>query len=104
MKTIFSVCAIAAAILTYPCYAADGPPPQVKKITIEEAIALARQACQGHADVPADAPATVRETGGMYTVTFTQPYQEGVLHGDIYARVVLDSFTGKIIDGIEKPE
>ncbi len=100
MKTIICLCAILAANCVYPPSRASGADTnQVQaKLSIEQAIALARDYCKGKVDVPEIAPATVRETGGNYIVTFPQPLQPDILHGDIYARVILDSFTGKIID------
>ena len=100
MKTIFCLCALAAAICIYqPSRASGAPTNQVQaKLSIDEAIALARDYCKGKVDVPTNAPATVRETEGNYIVTFPQPLQPDILHGDIYARVTLDCFTGKIVD------
>ena len=100
MKTIICLCAILAATSVYlPSRASGAPTNQVPaKLSIDEAVALARDYCKDKVEVPADAPATVRETGGNYIVTFPQPLQPDILHGDIYARVTLDSFTGKIID------
>ena len=98
MKTILCLCAILAATSAYPPSRAFGDPTnQVQaKLTIEGAIALAREYCSGKLDVPADAPATVRETGGNYIVTFPQP-QRPYPHGDFYAQVVMEAMTGKLI-------
>jgi hypothetical protein len=100
MKAILCLCAILGATCVFPPSCASGATTnQVPaKLSIEQAIALARDYCKGKVDVPEDAPATVRETGGKYIVTFPQPLQLDILHGDIYARVTLDSITGKIID------
>ena len=98
MKTIFCLFAITAAICIYPPSRALGAPTnQVQaKLTIDEAIALAREYCAGKLEVPADAPATVRETGGNYTVTFPRP-ERPYPQGDFYAQVVMDAMTGKLI-------
>ena len=100
MKTLICLCALLAANCVYaPSHAHGADTNQVQtKLTIDEAIAHARDYCKGKVDVPENAPATVRETEGNYIVTFPQPLQPDILHGDIYARVTLDSFTGKIID------
>jgi len=68
------------------------------QLTTADAIRLARQACQGRVEVPVKSESVVTETNGNYVVTFPQPYQEGVLHGDIYARVVIEKKTGKVVD------
>lgn len=72
-------------------------------LTKDDAIRLARQACHGTIEVPTNAAAVVSETNENYVVTFPQPYQDGVLHGDIYAEVVIDKVTGRVVGGLRSP-
>ena len=72
-------------------------------LTMDDAIRLSRQACDGKVDVPADAQVTVTETNGNFVVTFPQPLQPDVLHGDYYARVTIQKATGKIVKILASP-
>lgn len=74
-----------------------------KTITVDDAIRLSLQACEGKVDVPADVQAVVIETKGNFVVTFPQPFQPEVLHGDIYVRVTIDKATGKITEMESSP-
>jgi hypothetical protein len=83
----------------------EPPPPMSAQsaLTTDDAIRLSRQACDGKVDVPADAQAIVTETNGNFVVTFPQPPQPNVLHGDYYARVTIQKATGKIVEILASP-
>ncbi len=67
-------------------------------ITTNDAIRIAREACDGIVYVPITTQTIVTETNGHFIVTFPQPIQPEVLHGDIYARLTIDKRTGSIKD------
>ncbi len=72
-------------------------------LTRDDAIRISRQACDGKVDVPADTQAIVTETNGNFVVTFPQPLQPDILHGDYYARVTIQKATGKIVEILASP-
>ena len=72
-------------------------------LAADDAIRLSRQACDGKVDVPAGTQAIVTETNVNYVVTFPQPLQLDVLHGDYYARVTIQKATGKIVEILASP-
>jgi hypothetical protein len=82
----------------------SGPIRVESLISSEQAVALARQACQGVAEVPAKIEGIVTETNGHYVVTFLQSHPERTEGGSFYARVKVEKATGRIIDGIEVSE
>jgi len=72
--------------------------PAPTALTKDDAIRLSREACAGKIEVPEDSQAIVTETNGIFVVTFPQPLQPEVLHGDIYARVTIDKATGSVVE------
>lgn len=79
------------------------PVPAQSAITTDDAIRLSREACDGKVDIPADAQPVVTETNGNFVVTFPQPWQPGVRHGDYYARMTIQKASGKIIEILASP-
>ncbi|MBM4045761.1 MAG: hypothetical protein FJ279_11650 [Planctomycetes bacterium] len=74
-----------------------------KVVAANDAIRLARQACEGKVDVPSHVQAIVTETNGHLVVVFPQPLQPDVLHGDYYARVTIERATGRIVEILASP-
>ncbi|HLX64569.1 MAG TPA: hypothetical protein VKX17_25070 [Planctomycetota bacterium] len=66
-------------------------------IEAQQAIALARKACEGKVELPADAPVKVLVEGGNYIVIFLQRHPPGELGADYHARVTIDAASGKVI-------
>ena len=71
-------------------------PPSPSMISNEKAIELARKACEGKVNIPANAETRVIARDGTTTVFFLQKLPPGTLGGDYHAKVDLDSKTGKV--------
>jgi hypothetical protein len=66
-------------------------------ISDEDAVALARRAISGVADVPSDAKTRVISRDGIATVFFLNDLPPGTLGSDFHVKVELDSTTGQTI-------
>jgi hypothetical protein len=77
-----------------------GPISVESLVSASQAVALARNACQGVARVPDTVDGIVTETNGHYVITFPQK-TEG---GKFFARVKIEKKTGKVVEGVEVPD
>jgi hypothetical protein len=67
-------------------------------INDEQAVEIARKACEGKIRIPPDAPAEIRSNNGVIIVSFMQTPIPGALHGDFFARVIINAVTGEVIE------
>jgi len=99
------LCMMAVVLIGCVPRGQERPHPTTARVSVtkDDAIRLSRQACNGKVDVPADVQAIVTETNGNFVVTFPQPLQPNVLHGDYHARVTIQKETGNIVEILASP-
>lgn len=67
-------------------------------ISEERAIELARQACVGKVEIPADVRPSVVQRGPSLLVTFPTTLAPGTRGADYHAQVTIDAATGRVIE------
>ena len=67
-------------------------------ISDAEAVSLARAACEGKVEIPADVVPQVSREGHRVVVLFPTRLPPGTLGPDHHARVTLDATTGEVLE------